>query len=295
MSNPSPASLQQYSDALAGLVAGAAPSIVSVLSHRSRASGFFWKPGLIVTAEEALADEGEISVVLPGGESVAATLVGRDPSTDIALLKVDRPAAPVAALETPSLRAGALALTVGAEGGAPSAAVGAVAFVGEAWRSLRGGDIDARIELDLSLRRSAEGALALGAAGHAFGMVVFGPRRRALLIPTQTIQRVAAKLESHGRIPRGYLGLGLRTTRLDGEAGTGVIVMNVEANGPGAAAGLRQGDVIVKWNGEPARDVRTLMRALGPDSVGASVRLTLRRGGEPIEATLTIGERPESQ
>ena len=293
MSNPAPFSLQQYSDALAALVAGAAPSVVSVLSHRSRASGFFWKPGLIVTAEEALAEEGDIAVVLPGGESVAATLVGSDPSTDIALLKVDRPAAPVVTLASPTLRAGALALAVGSDGGAPSAAVGAVAFVGEAWRSLRGGEIDARIELDLSLRRSAEGALALDATGHAFGMVVFGPRRRALLIPTQTIQRVAAELESHGRIPRGYLGLGLRTTRLDSEAGTGVIVMNVEANGPGAAAGLRQGDVIVKWNGEPARDVRTLTRALGPDSVGKAVKLSILRGGQPLEVALTVGERPE--
>jgi S1-C subfamily serine protease len=295
MSNPATAPLQQYSDALAAIVAQAAPSIVAVLSHRSRASGFFWRPGLIVTADEALADDGEISVVLPGGESVAATLIGRDPTTDVALLKVDRPAAPVAPLETAiSLRAGALALAVGAEGGAPSAAVGAVAFVGEAWRSLRGGEIDARIELDLSLRRHSEGALALDAAGRAFGMVVFGPRRRALVIPAPTIARVATKLESHGRVPRGYLGLGLRTTRLDGEAGTGVIVMNVEANGPGAAAGLRQGDIIVKWNGEPARDVRTLMRALGPESVGKTASLSLLRAGQPTQATLTIGERPEA-
>jgi S1-C subfamily serine protease len=294
MSNPAPLPLQQYSDALAALVAQAAPSVVSVLSHRSRASGFFWKPGLIVTAEEALAEEGEIDVVLPGGEGLAASLVGRDPSTDVALIKVDRPAASAARLETPPLRAGALALAVGAAGGAPTAAMGAVGYAGEAWRSLRGGEIDARIELDLSLRRSAEGALALDASGRAFGMVVFGPRRRTLVIPTQTIQRVAGKLESHGRIPRGYLGLGLRTTRLDGEAGTGVIVMNVEANAPGAAAGLRQGDVIVKWNGEPARDVRQLTRALGADSVGKTVKLSILRGGQPLEVALTIGERPEA-
>lgn len=293
MSNPA-TPLQLHSDALAEIVARAAPSVVAVQSHHARSSGFFWRPGLVVTADEALAEDGEISVALPGGEMVAATLVGRDPTTDIALLKVDRPDAAVAPLAAASLRAGAVALAVGAQNGAPLAAFGIVGLVGEAWRSLRGGDIDARIELDLSLRRHGEGALALDAAGQAFGMVVFGPRRRALVIPAQTIERVAAKLESHGRIPRGYLGLGLRTTRLDGERETGVIVMNVEAKGPGAAAGLRQGDIIVKWEGGPVRDVRSLMRALGPDSVGKTVSLALMRAGAPAGATLTIGERPDA-
>jgi S1-C subfamily serine protease len=288
------APLQQFSDALADVVALAAPSVVAVHSHHSRASGFFWRPGLVVTADEALAEDGDISVVLPGGDVVSATLAGRDPTTDIALLKVDRPNVPAAALQASPLSAGALALAVGAGNGAPIAASGIVAFVGPAWRSLRGGDIDARIELDLSLRRNGEGGLALDAAGRAFGMVVFGPRRRALVIPAQTIERVAAKLQSHGRIPRGYLGLGLRTTKLDGVGGTGVIVMNVEANGPGAAAGLRQGDIIVQWDGEPVPDVRHLMRSLGPDSVGRKVQLSLARAGQPAQATLTIGERPEN-
>jgi S1-C subfamily serine protease len=286
--------LQQFSDALADAVARAAPAIVAVHSHRSRSTGFLWRPGLIVTADEALAEDGDVSVDLPGGETVAATLVGRDPTTDIALLRIERRDGPVAPLEASAVRVGAVALAVGADKGAPNAAFGIVSVAGGAWRSLRGGEIDARLELSLSLRRSAEGGLALDAAGRAFGMVVFGPRRRALVIPAQTIQRIAAKLESHGRIPRGYLGLGLRTTRLDGDGGTGAIVMNVAANGPGAAAGVRQGDIIVQWDDNPIRDVRTLLRALGPESVGRTVKLALLRAGAPIQASLTIGERPES-
>jgi S1-C subfamily serine protease len=70
------------------------------------------------------------------------------------------------------------------------------------------------------------------------------------------------------------------------------MVMSVDPNGPGSAAGMRQGDLIVKWNGEAIRDVRTLLKALGPDSVGQTAKLSLRRGGEPIEATLVIAERP---
>ena len=163
---------------------------------------------------------------------------------------------------------------------------------GPAWRSLRGGEIDQRIELDLSLRRHAEGGLALDAAGRAFGMAVFGPRRRVLVIPAATIERVAARLEAHGRIARGYLGLGLQPVRLDGDAGVGAMAMSVDPQGPAAAAGVRQGDVIVAWNGEPVRSVHALTRALGPESVGSVVTLSLRRGGEPVEVKVTIAERP---
>ncbi len=295
MSNPARAgSLQQLSDALTDVVALAAKSVVAVHTTRSRSSGFIWRPGLMVTADEALAEEGDISLVSPSGETAAATLVGRDPTTDIALLRADGVSAPVVPLQSASTRAGALALAVGAGSGAPIAAFGAVSFVGAAWRSLRGGEIDARVELDLSLRRAGEGGLALDVTGRAFGMVVFGQRRTALVIPAATIERVAGKLQTHGRIARGYIGLGLQAAKLDGDGGFGAMVMSVDPTGPGSAAGVRQGDVIVKWNGERIRDVRTLLRALGPESVGLVVKLSLLRGGGPIEVTLTIGERPES-
>ena len=295
MSNAAPASPSQtLSDALSDVVAAAAKSVVAVHSARSRSSGFIWRPGLIVTADEALADEVEIAVMSPGGEAVVATLVGRDSTTDIALLRADGFSAPAASLQSSPLKAGALALAVGAGRKGPIAAFGAVSSVGPAWRSLRGGEIDARVELDLSLRRAGEGGLALDASGSAFGMAVFGPRRTVLVIPAATIERVAGKLQTHGRIARGYVGLGLQAAKLDGDGGSGAMVMSVDPKGPGSAAGVRQGDLIVEWNGERIADVQTLLRALGPDSVGQTAKLSLRRGGEPIEVALTIAERPES-
>jgi S1-C subfamily serine protease len=294
MSKATPAiSLQQVSDALADVVDRAAPSVVAVHCTRSRSSGFVWRPGLIVTADEALDDEGDIAVVLPGGETAAAKLVGRDPSTDVAVLRVDRGHPPPVTLKSASLPAGALAWAVGSLQGAPIAAFGTVSLVGGPWRSFRGGDIDARIELDLSLRRAGEGGVALDATGGAFGMVVFGPRRRVLVIPAATIERVAAALETHGKIARGYLGLGLQPVKLDGDLGYGIMVVSVDPEGPGAAAGIRQGDIIIKWNDQPAQDVRMILRALGPDSVGSTVKLALRRGGDPAEVRLTLRERPE--
>jgi S1-C subfamily serine protease len=281
--------LKALSDAIAQLVARAASSIVSVRSHRSHASGFVWRSGLIVTADETLADEGDISVTFANGETVNGTLAGRDHTTDVALLRVNDTARQPASLSTSPVAGGSLAVTVGLDQGQPLVASGVVALAGPAWRSMRGGDIDARIELDLRLRRAAEGGLALDASGTAIGMAVRGPRQ-TLVIPSATIERVAAKLATDGRIARGYLGLALQPVRV-GE-GTGAMVMGVEAGGPGAAAGVHQGDVIVAWNGKPLEGVRALRRALGPDSVGTTAELSILRAGSPSKVRLTIAERP---
>jgi S1-C subfamily serine protease len=285
-----PNALSSLSSALAETVARAAPAIVSVHSHRSRASGFVWKTGLIVTADEALAEEGEIEIQSAGGKRQSATIVGRDHTTDIALLRIDSDTAPVK-LSTGIPPLGSLAVVVAADRGAATARLGMVSQSGAAWRSLRGGEIDARIELDVRMRHSQQGGLALNAAGEPFGMAVLGPRR-VLTIPAATIERVAAQLEKSGRIARGYLGLGLQPVRLDD--GIGAMVMNVDKTGPSAAAGIRQGDVIVAVNGDKLSGVRALLRSLGPESVGTVVALTVHRGGEPLPFKVTIGERPET-
>jgi S1-C subfamily serine protease len=288
MTAPTP--LSSLSFALADVVTRTAPSVVSVRSHRSRATGFAWKPGLIVTADEALADEGAVEIGLADGSTAAATIAGRDHTTDIALLRVDAAVAPVKLAATvPPL--GALSVVVATNRETPSAALGMVSASGKSWRSLRGGDIDARIELDVRLRGSQQGGLALDASGEAFGMAVLGPRR-VLVIPTATIERVAAQLEARGRIARGYLGLGLQPVRLDD--GIGAMVMNVDKAGPSAAAGIRQGDVIVAVNGQKLSGVRALAQTLGPSSVGAVVDVAVRRGGEPASFRVTVAERPEA-
>lgn len=282
--------LSSLSSALADVVARIAPSVVSVHSHRSRSTGFVWKPGLIVTADEALADEGDVQIVLADGSTTAATIVGRDHTTDIALLRAETTIAPVKLAATvPAL--GTLSVVVATNRDAQNAALGMVSVSAKSWRSLRGGEIDARIELDVRLRPSQEGGLALDASGEAFGMAVLGPRR-VLVIPTATIERVASQLETRGRIARGYLGLGLQPLRLDD--GIGAMVMNVDQAGPAATAGIRQGDVIVAVNDQKLSGVRALLRTLGPASVGQVIDVAIRRGGEPASFKVTIGERPEA-
>lgn len=284
-------SLEHLSTAMAEAVAAASASVVAVHAGRSRSSGFVWRDGLIATGEESLPDDPDVTVVLPGGASARATLVGRDAGTDIALLRIDGTAPPSIAFDAAPVRAGSIALAVGSFAGTPVAAAGVVSLSAPAWRSLRGGEIDARIELGLTIRRIAEGGLALDARGRAIGMSVFGPRRRVLVIPGTTIDRVAAQLAAHGRVPRGYLGLGLQPVKVEPDS-IGAMIMGLDRDGPAATAGLRQGDVILAWDGEPVRSVQMLLRALGPASVGSVVTLSLRRAGEPVEAQVTVGERP---
>ena len=283
--------LTEVSAALEGVVAQLAPSLVSVASHRLLASGFVWRAGLVVTSNEGLAEDGEVRVTLPGGEAVAARVAGRDPTSAVALLRVERPDLRSVALAADIPAAGALVVAAGAEAGAPTAALGLLSVKRGPWQSMRGGDIDARIELDMRLRRTAEGGLAANAAGQAFGMLVFGPRRRVLVIPTLTINRVAASLETHGRIPRGYLGLALQPVTVEGGS-SGIMVMSVDPKGPGAAADIHQGDVLVSWEGKPVGRLQPLLRSLGPDSVGKPLAIELRRGGQLLHKNVQIGERP---
>ena len=221
---PDISTLPALSAALTELLADASPAIVAVTSHRSRASGFVWKDGLVVTADETLADDGDISVAFAGGETASATIVGRDHTTDIALLKLDTKGAAAAKLTQAVPSLGSLAVVASTDHGAPAASLGMVSLSAGRWRSLRGGEIDARIELDVRLRRDGEGGLALGPDGAAFGMVVAGARRRVLVIPSATIARVAAAARDprpyRPRLPRARAAAGparQRRRRRDGD------------------------------------------------------------------------------
>lgn len=284
--------LSDLSKAISTALGAVAPSIVAVGSKGHRCSGFVWRPGLIVTADEALADDGRIEVKWHGGEIVEAQLAGRDAATDVALLRVPNAGVPAARLvaHTPAVGSVVLAAGAGLEG--PVAAMGIVAAASGAWRSMRGGQIDARVELDLQLRSSAQGGLVLDDTGTAFGMTVLGPRRRTIVIPAATVERVAARLETHGRIGRGYLGLGLQPVDVAGQGGPGAIVVSVDPRGPASSSGVLQGDVIVGWNGAPVRRLQHLQRSLGPDTVGTKIELALQRAGQPHLVTVEVAERP---
>jgi S1-C subfamily serine protease len=290
--------LTAFSDHAADLVEQAGKSVVSVLGGRRPISGIVWRPGVVVTAEESLERDDEITVTLAGGRQVAAKLAGRDPSTDVAALRIEAPEVPAITAGTATLRAGQVVLTVGGYEGAPVASLGTVAFVGGAWQSSRGGAIDSFLRLALRLAPSAEGGAVVDTHGAAVGMAVLGPRRRVLTIPGSTIDRALDQLLAKGHVARGYLGAGLQPIRPGrrGKAGSaiehGVLVVSVDPDGPAASAGVLVGDIVTAWNAKPIGRVREVIRLLGTNSVGGTAKLDLLRGGAAKSLEVVIGERP---
>ncbi|SDA90036.1 S1C family serine protease [Mesorhizobium qingshengii] len=285
--------LSAFSQAIADLAAKAAPVTASLSTHHHRtATAFHWRDGYFVTAEEAVEAGEETELTLASGEMVKAELVGRDPSTGVALLKPAATATVPTLAKADAVRPGNIAIAIGNSDGSALAVSGSVGEVGPAWRSMRGGTIDRRLNLAIGAGGRFEGGPVLDAKGALIGMLLFGPRGRALVMPYETIERAVATLREKGHVARGYLGAGLHPVR-DRDA-HGAMVMSLDDDGPAKAAGLSLGDIIVAWNGEAVHGPRDLIRRLGPDSAGASVALGVVRGGEQRDVALTIGEKPLS-
>jgi S1-C subfamily serine protease len=290
--------LHAFSDHTADVVERAGPCIVALHGGgRSTSSGIHWRPGIVVTAEESLELDDNIKLTLPDRRIVEASLVGRDPTTDVAVLRFQADGLPAASPVEAQLRPGQLILTVGNHDGAPLVALGVVAFVGGPWRSLRGGTIANLIRLDLRLSPAAEGGALVDVQGRVLGMTVHGPRRRALAIPTTTIDHAVDQLLKKGHVVRGYLGAGLQMLRRDArgakpDGAAGLLVVSIDPDGPSARAGLLVGDILTAWNGEPINRVREVMARLGAEEVGKAVDLSLTRGGAPAAFKVVIGERP---
>jgi len=289
---PEAVSLSGLSEALSSAVEKAAPQVVAVHGRdRVAASGFILKPGVVVAAEETIERDDAIEIGLPDGSTVPATLVGRDPSTDIAVLRYDGAAAGEALPRGPAPKTGSLLLAVGRRNGSVVAALGIVSTVGPAWRSSTGGSIDAFIRADLGLTRQAEGGVLLDAAGALVGMAVFGPRHQVIAIPANTIDRVAEEILKRGSIVRGYIGVGVHPVQAGDANGRAAMVVSLDPEGPAKAAGLELGDILTAWNGEPLTGPRSLVDRLGPGTGGTTVELGVSRGGKPTSVRVAIASR----
>lgn len=300
MTTDSTLALQQHSDGLAAAVERAAGWTVMVGARRRiAASGLMWSAdGLVVTADHVIEDEDGIVVGLPDGNEVQATLVGRDPGADLALLRVVgvATAAPELAPEG-ATRVGHLVLAVGRPAaGNVQASLGVASAIGGPWRSRSGTQVDGYLRSDTTFFPGFSGGPLVDVQGRVLGINSSRFRGRGLTIAAAAVTKIVALLRDHGRVRRAYLGIASQGVRLPtGVAGgqeTGLLLVNVEADSPAGRAGLVLGDVLIAIEASPTRNAEDLQALLGPERVGTTVRLQLLRGGAPHEVSALLTERP---
>jgi len=273
--------------------------VVFGVNARTRlgSTGVHWRSGLIVTANHTVRVDEDITVTRPDGRAIAATLAGRDPAIDIAVLKVDAPDVAVADLgESNAVRVGHLVLAVGR---GPCASWGVVSAIGEGRGTRSAGG--ALFSLDLTLYPGFSGGPLVNAQGQVIGVNSSGTSRHLqLAIPSAAVTRVVDELVRRGRLARPYLGVGTQPVslpealrqRFNLEQQTAVIVVAVQPSSPAASAGLLMGDIIVSLGGTSITDPGDLASVLRPDHVGEDMTVSVLRGGEPRDIRITVGERP---
>lgn len=296
-----PNSLISLSNEIADLVDRTAASVVAVHGRRRfNSSGIHWQPGVIVTAAHTLRTDEGIVITTGSGEEFKSELVGRDPGTDLAVLRVENLKIPAIARDNkPAYRPGDLAIAVGRNQQSPNATLGVVSSLAGPSDTWRGGKLDQVIRLDLELHPVAAGSAVVSAAGDLIGIATPVLSRAAVFaVPAATIERVTQALLTHGRLPQGYLGAGLYPIALPEhlinslglKVSEGLMTVSVDAEGPAGKAGQMIGDVLLAVNGQPVDRLESLRSVLS-ESVGKAVPIRILRGGELKELTATIAER----
>jgi S1-C subfamily serine protease len=302
-----PSTLEALSNDLAGAVDRAGQSVVAIHARRRiPASGVLWRAGVVVAADHTVHKDDDIRITLPDGSEARGSVAGRDPTTDLCVLRLadDRGTTPAAVSRSP-IRVGQLVLALGRPGAAVTASLGIVSAVGPEWRTWRGGLVDQFVRLDVAIYDGFSGGPLVDAAGHVVGIGTSGlARAAAVAVPTATIDRVADRLLAGGRIRPGYLGIGTQPVKLtetlrerltpigDGVPEWGLMIVAVEPGAPADKAGVLLGDVLVALDGQPTADPRDVLAALGPDAIGKPLQATILRAGAPITVSLTVGEHP---
>jgi len=282
--------LQGLSNDLAAAVERAGRAVFSVAGRaRLGSTGVHWRPGLVVTADHTVHVDEEVTITGPDGRALTARVAGRDPTIDVAVLKVDAPGVQVADVaDSSAVRVGHIVLALGA---GPRASWGVVSSLGEG----------RMLHLDLTLYPGFSGGPLVDAQGRVVGINTSGASRHwQLAIPAAAVNSVVDELQRRGRIPRAYLGVSTQPVRLPEpvrqrlnlDQQTAVIVVEVQSGSPAAAAGLTIGDVIVSLGAARITDPTDLKSALRPDRVGENITASVLRGGEPKDLQVTVGERP---
>jgi S1-C subfamily serine protease len=300
---PSNSLLQTLSNDLADAVERAGQSIVRVEGRRSNpASGVIWSAdGQILTAHHVLEREDNINVALADGRELSATIAGRDPGSDLAVLRVQATGLPAATLApAEAARLGHMILAVGRPQ-ALAATLGVISTVGGPWRTWRGGQLERLIQTDAPFYPGFSGGALVDTTGRVVGLASSQLGRGLnLAVPADLASGIAQTLVTQGRVRRGYLGVGTQPVELpaslQGRLGlsqnSGLLVVTLDANGPSEQAGLMIGDILIGLAGAPIAGIDDLQAKLAGATPGATTPARLVRGGALHDLTITVGERP---
>jgi S1-C subfamily serine protease len=295
--------LMTLSEHLASTVEQSGRSIVAIHARaRFNSSGVHWSPGVVVTADHTIQKDDDIRVTGPDGSTHPAELAGRDPSTDLAVLRVKDLNIPVATKAGGSgLKPGNTILVVGRFKDSVSAAFGVLSSVSGPSQTWRGGRLDQVLRLDVALHAGAAGGAVVDADGKLIGIASPALSRVAVFaIPVATVDRVTEKLLIHGRIPRGYLGVGLQPiaipehlkNKLSLPTSSGLIAVSVDADAPAGQAGILIGDILLELAGRAMHRPENVQEVLDSESIGKKLAARILRAGNTMDVELTVGERP---
>ncbi len=270
-------------------------------------SGFVIDPaGLIATNNHVIAEADEITVTLHDGSELSAKVVGRDPRTDIALLKVE-PGKPLAALSfgnSDRTRVGDRILAIGNPFGLGTTVTSGI--VSARQRDINAGPYDDFIQTDASINRGGAGGPMVNLAGEVVGIntSIFGPSGGSVgigfAIPSNMARPILDQLKEFGRVRRGWLGVRLQAVTeeiaqgLGLEEATGALIADVTKGGPAANGEIRAGDVIMKFDGKPVAKMRRLPRIVAETPIGTDVEVEIWRNGLKLTLSVTLGEFPEA-
>lgn len=294
--------LSDLSTAMADVVVTAGPSIVRVEARRRLpATGIVWSnDGLIITAHHVVHQDENIKIGLADGSVVPAVLVGRDLTTDIAILRAEASGlAPLTESTKEDRATGHFALALGRPGLTVQAAFGILSAVGGSWRTHHGGLIDQYLQADLTMYPGFSGGALVNANGRLLGLNTSAlSRNRSIAVPPMTLARVAESLLTHGRIKRAYLGAQTQRVKLpkamQEELGQeyGLLIISVGVDSPAEKSGLTMGDTLVTFVDLPISSSDSLMAQLTSDRIGQKNPTRILRSGKLEMISLVLGEQP---
>ena len=299
-----PQLLDAYSEAVVRTVEAASPAVVKIDAGRGGGSGFFFTPdGLLLTNSHVVARTAHVTVTLADGRSLRGDVVGDDPHSDLAVVRVDAGSVPMLAFgDSRAVRVGQIAIAIGNPYGFQcTVTTGVVSALGRSLRAGSGRLIDDVIQTDAALNPGNSGGPLVTTRGEAIGVntaTIMPAQGLCFAIASNTARFVVSRLIRDGRIRRSYIGVGGQNVPVPRRvvvahrlaSASGVLVVSIEAGSPGEQSGLRDGDLIVAFDGQAIGGVDDLHRLLTGERIGVAAALTVIRGVELRTLTIVPAE-----